>query len=122
MVVLRAAGLLMRAIAAFEPRYLRAYSASMTVSMSGRSAGLTSTQVTPRAFSRVSSCPWWRDLVERYQAASGPFTDRRYSSSPTLTIQTIRFRDIDPSRRTELSSTSPALPNKSSSSLDQAFV
>jgi len=82
MVVARAPGLVMCAIADVDPRYLRAYAASTAGSTSGSSVASTSIQVTSRTTPRASSRPWWRDLVERYQAASGPFTDRRYNWSP----------------------------------------
>jgi Transposase DDE domain len=88
-------------------------------STSGCSVALTSTQVTSRATPRASIRPWWKVLVRRYQAASGPVTDRRYNRSPTRTIQTVRARDSEPSRRTELTSTSPAPPSRSRSSFDQ---
>jgi hypothetical protein len=122
MVVVRAAGLLMRSIADVEPRYLHAYSASTAGSISGCSVASRSTQVTSRTIPRAFTRPWCRDRVDRNQAASGPFTDRRYSSSPTRTIHTIRSRESEPSRRTELTSTCPAPPNRLRSSGDQIFA
>jgi len=113
MVVVRASGLLMCAIAAVEPWYLRAYSASTAGPASGCPAALASIQVTSRATPRAWIRPWWNALVKRYQAASGPFTDRRYHWSPTRTIHTVRARDSEPSRRTELTTgwrTRPAPP------------
>ena len=61
-VVARASGLVMCAIADVAPWYLRAYSASTAGSTSGCSATSTSTQVTSRATPRASIRPWWNAL------------------------------------------------------------
>ena len=53
MVVARAGGLLMRAIAAVEPWYLRAYSASTAGSTSGCPVALTAIQVTSQTTTRA---------------------------------------------------------------------
>src|SRR5271165_74419 len=84
-VVVRASGLLMCATAAAEPWYLRAYAASAAGSTSGCPVASTSIQVTSRATPPAWIRPWRDVLVKRYQAASGPFTDRKYNWSPTRT-------------------------------------